>query len=94
MDVAVAGALPHVRNAASGPVAQVPMNTAPTPLRDGSRVRRANLRTGFILAGIALVFFVGIIATRFVGDSAIGMSVVSLAILLFLVIAIGRNLRK
>jgi len=70
------------------------MNTAPTPLRDGSRVRRANLCTGFILAGIALVFFVGIIATRFVGDSAIGMSVVSLAILLFLVIAIGRNLRK
>jgi len=71
-----------------------PMGTAETPLPHGSRVRRANLRTGLILAAIALVFFVGIIATRFIGDSATGMSVVGISILLFLAIAIGRNFRK
>lgn len=70
------------------------MRTAETPPREGSRIRRANLRTGLILAAIALVFFAGIIATRFIGDSATGMSVVGLALLLFLSIAIGRNLRK
>jgi len=70
------------------------MGTAETSPPEGSRIRRANLRTGLILAAIALVFFVGIIATRFIGDSAIGMSVVGLSILLFLSIAIGRNIRK
>ncbi|MGI8896503.1 MAG: cytochrome oxidase small assembly protein [Casimicrobiaceae bacterium] len=70
------------------------MTAAEKCVRDGSRIRRANLRTGLILAAIALVFFVGIIATRFIGDSATGMSVVGISILLFLAIAIGRNLRK
>ena len=70
------------------------MAAAETPLRDGARIRRANLRTGLILATIALVFFVGIIATRFIGDSATGMAVVGFSILLFLSIAIGRNVRK
>ncbi len=70
------------------------MTAAEKCARDGSRMRRANLRTGLILAAIALVFFVGIIATRFIGDSATGMSVVGISILLFLAIAIGRNFRK
>ncbi len=70
------------------------MTAAEKCVRDGSRIRRANLRTGLILAAIALVFFVGIIATRFIGDSATGMSVVGISILLFLAIAIGRNFRE
>jgi len=70
------------------------MGPAQPPPRRDSRIRRANVRTGLILAAIALVFFIGIIATRFIGDSATGMAVVGLSILLFLSIAIGRNVRK
>ena len=70
------------------------MTAAEKLTRKRSPIRRTNLRTGLVLAGIALVFFVGIIATRFIGDSATGISVVGVSILLFLSIAIGRNIRK
>ena len=56
------------------------------------RVRRANVRTAVILATIALVFFVGIIFAKYVGDASTGMTVLGAAVLLFLVLAIGRNL--
>ena len=42
---------------------------------------------------IAVVFFVGIIATKFMGGPATGIGVVGAAVLLYLVVAIGRNLR-
>ena len=61
---------------------------------DVARLRHANLRTALAIAAIAVLFFVGVIATQFIGDSAIGMSVVAAAVLLFLALAIGRNLRK
>ena len=60
----------------------------------GARLRQANLRTALAVAAIAVLFFVGVIAAQFVGDSAVGMSVVAAAVLLFLAFAIGRNLRK
>ncbi len=56
--------------------------------------RRANVRTALVLASVALVFFVGILATRFMGDGSTGISVLGGAVLLFLILAIGRNLRK
>jgi len=56
------------------------------------RVRRANVRTAVILATIALVFFVGIIFAKYVGDASTGMTVLGAAVLLFLCLAIGRNL--
>ena len=56
------------------------------------RVRRANVRTAVILATIALVFFVGIIFAKYVGDASTGMTVLGAAVLLFLALAIGRNL--
>jgi hypothetical protein len=59
-----------------------------------ARVRAANVRTAAILFAIAGVFFIGFIASRFMGDSATGMTVVGIAVLLFLVVAIGRNLRS
>jgi hypothetical protein len=59
----------------------------------GNRQRTANRRTAAILFAIAAVFFVGFIASRFMGDMATGMTVIGLAVLLFLVVAIGRNLR-
>jgi ABC-type Fe3+-siderophore transport system permease subunit len=61
---------------------------------DGARLRAANLRTALAVALIAILFFVGVIAAQFVGDSAIGMSMVAAGVLLFLAFAIGRNLRK
>jgi hypothetical protein len=58
------------------------------------RVRRANVRTALVLASIAVVFFIGILAAKFMGDTSTGMTVLGAAVLLFLVLAIGRNLRR
>ncbi len=61
---------------------------------DGSALRRANTRTALVLASVALVFFGGILAAKFSGDTATGMTVLGAAVLVFLVVAIGRNLVK
>jgi len=61
---------------------------------DGARLRSANRRTALAVAAIAVLFFVGVIAAQFVGDAMTGMAVLGAAILLFLCIAIGRNIRK
>ena len=52
------------------------------------------LRTAVVLASIAVAFFIGILATRFIGDGQNGITVLGAAVMFFLVIAIGRNLRK
>ncbi|MFO1311928.1 MAG: cytochrome oxidase small assembly protein [Burkholderiales bacterium] len=57
------------------------------------KARNANLRTALILASIAAVFFFGIIFARYIGDASTGMTVIGFAILLFLVVTIGRNIR-
>ncbi len=64
-----------------------------TEIDSGSRQRAANRRTAALLFAIVAVFFVGIVASRFIGDTATGMTVIGLAVLLFLIVAIGRNLR-
>ena len=61
---------------------------------DDTRLRSANVRTALVLASIAAVFFVGIVVAKFIGDTSTGMSVLGAAVLLFLVVAIDRNLRK
>ena len=61
---------------------------------DKPGVRNANVRTALILLSIALVFFFGIIFARFVGDASTGMTVIGFAILLFLVVTIGRAVGK
>jgi hypothetical protein len=61
---------------------------------DKPSVRTSNLRTALILLSIALVFFFGIIFAKFVGDASTGMSVLGFAVLLFLAVSIGRNLRR
>ena len=53
-----------------------------------------NLRTALAFAGVAAVFFVGIIVAQASGAPLIGASVMGAAVLVFLVIAIGRHLRK
>ena len=61
---------------------------------DKPNVRGANLRTALILLSIALVFFFGIIFAKFIGDASTGMTVIGFAILLFLVVTIGRSVRR
>jgi len=64
------------------------------PEADAStRLRTSNRRTALTLVSIAAVFFFGIIATKFMGGPATGIGVVGAAVLLYLVVAIGRNLR-
>ena len=67
------------------------MSTTPVEIAD--RQRAANRRTAALLFAIVAVFFVGFIASRFLTDPATGMTVVGTAVLLFLLVAIGRNLR-
>jgi len=66
---------------------------SPMPAETTDRQRAANRRTAAFLFGIVAVFFVGFIVSRFVTDSATGMTVIGRAVLLFLGVAIGRNLR-
>jgi len=54
---------------------------------------RKNLRTALAFASIAALFFVGVIVAHVFGGPLIGASVLGAAVLLFLVVAIGRNLR-
>ena len=69
------------------------MRTTPTPTSDAAaRLRSANRRTALVLLGIVAVFFAGIIATRFMGEGTAGISIMGAVVVLFLVVAIGRNL--
>ena len=71
------------------------MNTnAPTRTEEARRAKSANLRTALVFASIALVFFCGIIATKWMGGPTVGIGVMGIAVLVFLVFAIGRNIRK
>ena len=54
----------------------------------------ANVRTALVFASIALTFFVGIIVAHALGGPVIGVGVVGFVVLLFLVFAIGRHLRR
>ncbi len=68
--------------------------TTPPKPDDARRQRSANLRTALVFASIAVVFFVGIITTKWMGGPTIGIGVMGVAVLVFLVFAIGRNVRK
>jgi len=56
--------------------------------------KAANVRTALVFASIAVVFFVGIIVAHALGGPVIGVGVMGAVVLLFLVFAIGRNLRR
>ena len=62
------------------------------PEKDAAaRLRSANRKTALVLLTIAVVFFVGVIATKFMGGPVTGIVVLGTAVLLFLVVAIGRE---
>ena len=70
------------------------MHTNRQPTMDAAlRLRSRNRKTALVLLSIVAVFFVGIIATRFMGGPATGIGIMGAVVLLFLVVAIGRNLR-
>ncbi len=73
----------------------LPIMTADETVRrdDGARLKAANRKTGLVLLAIALVFFFGIIASRFIDSPIVSIGVVGTAILLYLIVAIGRHLR-
>ena len=56
--------------------------------------RGANLRTALILFSIAAVFFGGIIASQYTGGNAVGIGVLGFAIIGFLLVTVGRKLRR
>ena len=68
--------------------------TLPTQSESATRLRAANVRTAVSLGLIALVFFVGIIAADVLGGPLVAIGVVGTAVLVFLLTAIGRHLRK
>jgi len=71
------------------------MRTAPEPMSGAAPgARSANRKTALVLLSIAIVFFVGIISTKFMGGGVTGIGVMGTVVLLFLVVAIGRNLRS
>ena len=63
-------------------------------MADAARLKAANRRTAFMLFAIALLFFVGIIASRFIDSPLVSTGVIGGAVLLYLVVAIGRHLRR
>ena len=69
------------------------MTDEPRPA-DDPKTRASIRRTAWILASIALVFFVGVIASRWFGDQSTGMTVVGAAVFLFLLLGIGRHLKR
>ncbi len=62
--------------------------------RPAGEIRTANVRTALVLLSIALTFFFGVILAKSLGGWQVGMSVVGFGVFLFLVLAIGRNLRR
>lgn len=59
-----------------------------------ARARASARRTAWILATIAVVFFCGVIASRWLGDQSTGMTVIGAAVFLFLLLGIGRHLGR
>jgi uncharacterized membrane protein YoaK (UPF0700 family) len=57
-------------------------------------LKARNLRTALILFSIALIFFVGVIAAQLIGSPVASIAVIGTAVLLFLVLGIGRHLRR
>jgi len=64
------------------------------PVSGNASTRRMNMRTALILLCVALIFFCGIILAQSLRTLSVGVTVLGLAIFVFLVVAIGRNGRR
>ncbi|HSV19619.1 MAG TPA: cytochrome oxidase small assembly protein [Casimicrobiaceae bacterium] len=63
-------------------------------VRAAAKRAAANKTTALILASIAIVFFIGVIAAQMIGTPTVSIAVIGSAVLLYLLVAIGRSLRK
>jgi len=73
---------------------RAPQDQVETTRHTTDERKAANLRTALVFASIAVTFFVGIIVAHAFGGPIVGVGVVGAAVLVFLVFAIGRNLRR
>ena len=63
--------------------------------RDRDPATRASIRrTAIVLATIAVVFFCGVFASRYLGDTSLAMTVIGGSVFVFLLFGIGRHLRR
>ena len=69
-----------------------PTNDRPDDAK--ARARASAVRTALVLASIAVVFFLGVFASRLLGDQSIGMTIIGAAVFLFLLLGIGRHLKR
>jgi len=67
------------------------MQRSQTRPLSAERLRAANRRTGALLSAIAIVFFVGVIVSHYLGGVTAGLGVLGVAIVLYLAVAIGRS---
>ena len=58
------------------------------------KLAAANRKTGLILLSIAVVFFFGVFGARLIGSPVASISVLGGVVFLYLLLAIGRHLRK
>jgi hypothetical protein len=56
--------------------------------------KAASVRIALVLLSIAVVFFGGVILAQYSGAPSVGIAVLGFSILGFLLVAIGRNVRK
>jgi hypothetical protein len=70
------------------------VQAGPGQAGDHDSRRAASRRIAWVLASIAAVFFAGVILAQYSGSPSVGIGVLGFAILGFLIVAIGRNVRK
>lgn len=63
-------------------------------LRNSGSQRKSNMRTALVLLTVVLVFFAGIISAQVLGGPIAAVTIMGAMVLIFLLVAIGRNLRR
>ena len=65
-----------------------------TPTEAARKLAAANRKTALILLSIVVVFFFGVFGARLIGSPTASIAVLGGAVFLYLLLAIGRHLRK
>ena len=68
------------------------MNSTPDPA--ARKLAAANRKTALILLSIVVVFFFGVFGARLIGSPTASVAVLGGAVFLYLLLAIGRHLRR
>ena len=66
----------------------------PTPDTAAKKLVAANRKTALILLSIVVVFFFGVFGARLIGSPTASIAVLGGAVFLYLLLAVGRHLRK